>query len=353
MGVTRLLDTDISDACAQVLRMLAPHMPLARELTIARSGKAQPLIDRFQLEVREGENANEVAKEAAEQAVELAENDADGKTRRYVFAVFGQGAPGRQAARLDSIALTIRPGGDDDESVGKTAQRIMSDMGDRHIRVLDQQITLMERLLPMHSQADQMGAATLTAQGTTQVKLTELAIGREERKEMIDLALQLMPLWSGIGKAASDYVAAHAERVRNAARNAAGASSSSASSSADASSSSSTPPTPPPKPRPGQVVAEVREAWGLRLAPDGALDVTDEETYTAFAVQTIATLGDHAGDGLIVAGSIFASALGTDWNPLLVRIAGASFRDAANRYEVARTEGVPVEAQARAVVGLE
>lgn len=332
--------------------MLLPHMPLARELGIRRNGKAQPYIDRLQLEVKEGEVAAEVARDAAEQAVEIAETDADGKNRRYEFVVFGPGAVGRQAARLDGIVVTIRPDGDDDESVGKTAQRIMSDMGDRHIRVLDQQITLMERLLPMHSQADQMGAATLTAQGTTQVKLTELAIGREERKEMIDLALQLMPLWSGIGKAASDYVSAHAERVRNAAR-AESASSSSASSSADASSSSSAPPTPPPKPRPGQVVAEVREGWGLRLAPDGVLDVTDEETYIAFATQTITTLGDHAGDGLIVAGSVFAAALGTDWNPLLVRIAGASFRDAANRYEAARTGGVPVEGQARALVGLE
>ena len=352
MGVTRLLDNETSDVCGQVLRMLLPHMPLAKELGIRRNGKSQPWVDRLQLEVREGEVASEVARDAAEQAAELAESDADGKTRRYEFAVFGQGAAGRQPARLDSIVVSIRGGSDEDESVAKAAARIMSDMGDRHIKVLDQQITLMERLLPMHSQADQMGAATLTAQGTTQVRLTELAIGREERKEMIDLALQLMPLWSGIGKAASDYVAAHAERVRNAARNGASASSSGASSTADAASSSSTPPTPPPKPRPGQVVAEVREAWGLRLAPDGALDVTDGETYTAFAVQTIATLGDHAGDGLIVVGSIFASALGTDWNPLLVRIAGASLRDAATRYELARADGVPVEAQARAVVGL-
>lgn len=347
MGVTRLLDADISDVAAAVLRMLLPHMPLARELTITRAGKGQPCLDRLQLEVKENENAADVAREAAEQAVEIAETDAEGKTRRYVFAVFGTGIPGRQPAKLDNLTATIRPGGDDDESVGKTAARIMSEMGDRHIRVLDQQITLMERLLPMHSQADQMGAATLTAQGTTQVKLTELAIGREERKEMIELAIQFMPLWSSFANAAADYVRAHADAKRATAR-AAGTSSS-----PDASSSPAAAPpaaTPPPKARPGQVVGDVREAFGLRLAPDGVLAVSDEETYVAFASQTIATLGEVACDGLIVAGSVLAAALGTDWNPLLIRIADASIREAAARYEAARAEGHPVEHQARAMM---
>jgi hypothetical protein len=215
MGVSRLVDQGTNDSVAKVQEMVLGKIALARELTVARAGKLQPNIVRLRVQLDAGDDRNQVAADAAKEAVDVAETDAGEKKRTYIVALWGE-PPSNDLRPALLVSTSIRVGEDDDNdgSTTRASAKIITELGERTYRALDQQLAMVERLLPMASQTDQLGAATVKADGDTRIRLTELAIGREERKELLELAVIFMPVWKGIGDSISDWVRAAAEAKR-------------------------------------------------------------------------------------------------------------------------------------------
>jgi hypothetical protein len=218
MPVSRLVDHGTPDSVATVQELVLSKIALVRELTVARSGTRQPVIQRVSVRLEDGEDRHKIARQAAEEAIDIAMTDADGKTRTYVFTVYGDAPEDRMPPNLGSVSVRIRNEDDEDErapaSTTKAAAKIVADVGDRHVKLLDQQLGMLDRVLNMATSADQLGASRARAEGDTQIKLTELAIGREERKEIIQLCIVGMPLFNAIGAGIADFFRAKAEEAR-------------------------------------------------------------------------------------------------------------------------------------------
>lgn len=201
-----------------VAEAIYANATLVREVTIARAGRRAPIVHRLAVSVTEGEDARVVAQEAAARVVEIAERDADGTRRRYHVAILGAMPIGRKAPTLATITITTDPEDPEDDrdnaSTTRAAARLVGDVGDRHVRLLDQTIGIIERVHPLAAASEAASAERVRAEGETKVRMTELAIGERERAQYLTLAVEVLPVVQPIIAAFTSWLTAKAEQLR-------------------------------------------------------------------------------------------------------------------------------------------
>lgn len=206
-----LIDPDSIEE--QLFAKFAEHMHVAAEATVTRSGRVRRGESRFaravQIQLADDDDPPKLCAELCKRLVAAAEEDCGDSRATYHFALWSEADDKHKPKQLAQAKFTL--GDDDDDGPASTSTlrasaTLLKDVGERNLRLLDNSIGMVERILPIADAHNHTNAEITKAEAEARLALRRLdyEVAREREKEAADERTSTL-IWTTVQDVAKQY----------------------------------------------------------------------------------------------------------------------------------------------------
>lgn len=186
IDVQDLLDPE--SPAEQILAGFFDHVRAAAEASITRHGRVRKGAKRFARTVRvlldPDEDPRDLCVALAKRLTKLAEDDAGDEKATYVAALLTESTDAKRPTVLASVRFTLNDDDDaDDATTVKTATSLIRDIGERNLKLLDNSISMVERMMPLVAAHGSNTAEMTKAEAGFRLELKKLELDDRRQRE--------------------------------------------------------------------------------------------------------------------------------------------------------------------------